>query len=230
MPSGGWIRYLGVALLAACGSSIDAGSEHASQIQSEGSIGDCSAMSQSSANGAAAPVPKGCAVPSADRCWLAVPDGGFSGRTLPPAASSLTIWVSVVPSAANLDAVLGMSAGAATEPADLAVALRMNPDASIVARNGDVYAAVNPMNYGIESAYRVTFVLDLIGRTYSAWINDRLLAENYAFHGAPGVALDHFATAVDSNAGALRACGFATSADDDSANGADSASVELTSN
>lgn len=219
MPSGGWIRYLGITLLTACGGPIDTGSEHASQIQSEGSIGDCSAMSQS-AQAEFAPAPKDCAVPSADRCWLAVPDAGFSGRTLPAAASSLTVWVSLVPSAANLDAVIGMSAGAATEPADLAVALRMNPDASIVARNDDVYAAVTPMNYGVESAYRVTLVLDLAARTYSAWINDRVLAEDYAFHGTAGARLDRFAIAVDSNAGALRACDFAASADGDTANAA----------
>jgi hypothetical protein len=216
MPSGGWIRYFGVALLAACGGPIDAGNEHASQIQSEGSLGNCSAMSQGSADGEAAPTPSGCAAKTTDRCWLAVPDAGFSGRALPRASRSLTVWVSLVPSAANLDAVIGMSAGAAMEPADLAVALRFNPDAAIVARNAGVYAAVNPMNYGVESAYRVTFVLDVIGRTYSAWINERLLAENYALSGAPEAALDRFMTAVDSNAGALRACDFAASADNDS--------------
>jgi hypothetical protein len=164
--------------------------------------------------GEAARAASGCGVEVKDPCWLAVPDAGFSAQPLPTNANAFTAWVSVVPSTLGLDGIVGMAAGVPTTPDDLAVAIRFNADGSLEARNGDAFAAANALHYGTETAFRVTFLVDAIGGAYSAWISGRLIAENYAFHVAPGAALDHLSTAVTSDAGALRACDFGASADE----------------
>ncbi|HSU39363.1 MAG TPA: hypothetical protein VLJ38_07340, partial [Polyangiaceae bacterium] len=125
-----------------------------------------------------------------------------------------TVSVSIVPSTNGVDGIIGLSALPAITAGDFAVAMRFNTDGSVDASNGAAYASVNPLHYAAGSAYRVLFVVDAGGRSYSAWVNGRLLAKNYAFRGDPGVPLARFATAVNSGAGALRACDFADSSDD----------------
>ena len=209
MPGFVPIRYVAAALLMGCG-GIDVSGDRAStaRVQGERATSDCSAIVESGADD------PGCTTPPAeDHCWLAVPDGGFGERALTAQASAFTASVSIVPSAGGLDGVIGLSALPATAAGDLAVAVRFNGDGSIDASNGDGYASVNPLRYAAGDAHRVLFVVDAGGRSYSAWVNGRLLAKNYAFRGDPSATLARFTTAVNSGVGALRACDFADSSD-----------------
>jgi hypothetical protein len=215
MPGFGSIRYVALALLVGCG-GIDVSNSRAStaRVQGEPATSDCAAIVESGANDPGTN-DSGCSTPPAeDHCWLAVQDGGFGERALTTQASAFTASVSIVPSADGLDGVIGLSALPATTAGDLAVAVRFNADGTVDASSGEAYASVNPFRYAAGSAYRVLFVLDAGGRSYSAWVNGRLLAQNYAFRGEPRAALTRFTTAVNSGAGALRACDFADSSDD----------------
>jgi hypothetical protein len=208
MPARDFARYFVIALVAGCG-GVGATDEPAARIRSDGTLGDCAAMSDGSAE--AKTSGRGCAVAVEPPCWLAAAGAGYSERPLPVRATRLLVWVSVVPSQLGLDGSFGLAARPVTNVGDFALALRFNVDGSITASDGEGYAAVSELSYGAETAFRVAFVVDATERTYSAFIDDGLVAENYAFRAANTGALERFAIGVSAGEGALRACDFLAS-------------------
>jgi hypothetical protein len=208
------IHCFAVLLLLGCGGvGVDADGVVA-HVRSEGATGHCAGVSDLGTSDAEDGTPIDCGVELENHCSLAVPGASPSDRPLTARADAFTAAVSVLPADDGIDGVVGIAAGAAASLDDLALAVRFNGDGSIDARDGDGFHAVTPQNYAARSAYRVLFVVDAARRAYSAWVNGRLIARNFAFHGAPGAALDRMTTWVSSETGALRACGFASSADD----------------
>ena len=110
------------------------------------------------------------------------------------------------PYGANLDAIVGVSDGAANSFTGVAAIVRFNTDGTIDARNGDSYSAANAIPYTASSTYRVRLEVNVPAHTYSAFVNGQALAENFAFRTeSQGVgSLDRWT--VGSASGALRAC------------------------
>jgi hypothetical protein len=120
----------------------------------------------------------------------------------------------VTPSASNIDAVIGQSAGAATSFSDLATAVRFAPNGMIDVRDGDTYHADGPMPYVAGAPYRIRFVADATRHRYTVYIigpnaeYSQSLAWNYAFRTEQQSAggLGQLVTIVDSSAGSIDVC------------------------
>jgi hypothetical protein len=90
------------------------------------------------------------------------------------------------PGAANIDAVTGLSAGAATWYTDLAAIVRFNSQGTIDARNGGDYAAATSIPYTAGTSYHFRLALNVATRTYSAFVtpeggSETVIGSNFAF-------------------------------------------------
>jgi len=94
----------------------------------------------------------------------------------------------VTPLSKTIEGVIGYadSATSVTDPARLALSVRMNPEGVFDARSGDTYAALASVPYEAHTPYHVRLRVDLTAKTYSVWITPRggrelLLAERFPF-------------------------------------------------
>jgi hypothetical protein len=121
-------------------------------------------------------VPAGCAASSTQ----------WQNTAIPAQSSRFTAAFEAIPSAASVDALTGLSFGAATSFASLAAAVRFNPQGRIDARNGGVYAAATAVSYTAGQRYRFRLVLDPAARRYNIYVTppggvELLIGRDYAF-------------------------------------------------
>lgn len=90
------------------------------------------------------------------------------------------VEVSASPSANNVDAVIGLSAGPASTWANLAAIVRFNPQGYIDARNGNTYAAAESVPYYAGQVYWFKIDIDVVHHLYS------VTAELYNEGSSPG--------------------------------------------
>ena len=121
-------------------------------------------------------------------------------------AGGFAIEFDATPYGATMDAIVGVSDGAANSFTEVAAIVRFNDNGTIDARNGDSYSAANAIPYAASSTYRIRLEVNVPAHTYSAFVNGQTLAENFAFRSeSQGVgSLDRWT--VGSANGALRAC------------------------
>lgn len=143
-------------------------------------------------------------------CVIPSVQSGFSNRALATQSVAFTASVSATPQADGVDAVIGLSSGPAGAFNDIAAAVRFNPSGQIDARNGSEYAASTPMSYAVGTTYDVLFVVDVLGHSYSVWVNGNLLAHHFAFRTqqATVTSLDHFVAVADAGPGSVQACDY----------------------
>jgi hypothetical protein len=117
------------------------------------------------------------------------------------------------PSAANIDAVIGATQGAADAFSDLAAIVRFRPDGTIDARNGGAYSAETITRYYAGVPYWVALDIDRPNGTYSASVGYRydppsVIAEDYAFRTEQSniTAIDQLAQFVDETEGSIQVC------------------------
>lgn len=153
---------------------------------------------------AVTPPPGGACVTSSASSWQNVSLGARSG--------SFTVTFDVTPSVAKLDAVAGLSNGAAAAFSSLAAAVRFNGTGTIDARNGGVYAAAASIPYSAGVVYHARLAVNLTTHTYSAYVApgtgaEQTVALNYAFRTeqAAATALNNLA-AVDDTIGSVTVC------------------------
>jgi hypothetical protein len=143
-----------------------------------------------------------------DGCLQAAAGDGMLSMQMPDATVLDTVDFSATPSAQNVDAVIGFSAGNAAGFNDLATAVRFAPNGVIDARDGDTYRADYARNYGTtETSFRV--VADVSSHTYSVLDNSYSeLARQYHFRTSQqSIAhLDHLNVIVDGTAGSVKVC------------------------
>lgn len=132
------------------------------------------------------------------------------------------------PSASNIDAVVGLSNGAASGWPKLAAIVRFNPSGMIDARAGNTYRADRAYPYYAGQAYRVRLDVSLTSRTYSVWVSRgggdyyELVGRDFAFRTeqATVTRLNNVASYLEpSRPGSLQVCGFKTVFDDTTADG-----------
>ncbi|MBI2789946.1 MAG: fibronectin type III domain-containing protein, partial [Elusimicrobia bacterium] len=108
----------------------------------------------------------------------------WKNNALPAQSAAFGATFSVVPGAARIDAVTGLSLKAATGYASLAAIVRFTTAGSVDARNGGVYAADASIPYVAGATYKFRLAVDPPARRYSVYVTppgaaERLLAMNY---------------------------------------------------
>jgi hypothetical protein len=142
-------------------------------------------------------------------CNSAAPGQGFVNTNRPASSVAFTVSFYGIPRAANMDGVMGISAGPATSFADLAGAVRFGPNGTIDARNGSSYSVLDPRGYTQDGFYSFIMVADVLDHTYSVVSTQSgLVAKNLSFRPEQGSAasLGNFAQVSDSAAGVLTVC------------------------
>jgi hypothetical protein len=148
---------------------------------------------------------------TADGCVIATAGDGFTSFALADATVLDTTAFNAQPSAQNIDAVIGLSSGAATTFSDLATAVRFSPSGTLDARDGDAYRADLAIPYSLN-LLNFRFIADLTSHTYSVFqgtsAGAQELARQYRFRTEQRAAthLDHLDVIVDGTQGSIKVC------------------------
>lgn len=141
-------------------------------------------------------------------CLVARAGGGFAVAEVPDATVLSTTQFNVIPSAPDLDAVIGVSAGRPASFSDLATAVRLAPGGLIDVRDGDVYRADRVAPYGVRSNH-IQMIADVTSHTYSVLGDGFIkLARQYQFRTQQlGVThLQQLSVIVDGAEGSVAVC------------------------
>jgi uncharacterized protein YjdB len=129
---------------------------------------------------------------------------------------SFTATFDATPNAAGLDAVTGLSQGAAAAYTDMAVIIRFNTGNTIDARNGGAYAATNSIPYTAGTSYHFRVVVDVSSHTYSAYVtpaggSELTIGTGFAFRTEQAAATALANWTLTANTGSHTVCNFALS-------------------
>jgi len=138
----------------------------------------------------------------------------WQNNTIASQTSTFTLDYDATPQAANINSVVGLSSGAATDYTSLATIVRFNDTGTIDARNGGAYAAVNNVPYTSGTSYHFKLTVNVTNHTYSATVNPSggsttTIATNYGFRTeqASVSSLSNWALFQDpGSAGSLNVC------------------------
>lgn len=113
-------------------------------------------------------------------------NGEWQNAAIPTQSGAFTCSFDVVPSAAGIDAVTGISSAAALSYPELAVIVRFAPNGVIDARDGSGYRADSVLQYVPNTRYRVVVTADVPTHRYTVTITPNgqapvVIATNYAF-------------------------------------------------
>jgi|GEM_PF-1527726 len=138
----------------------------------------------------------------------------WKNTRFPSNTAAFSASFTATPGGPRLDAVTGLSRGAASGYSGLAVIIRFNNAGYIDARDGAVYGAVAPVPYAAGGAYRFRLEVNPVSRRFTAFVTppggaERTLATNFAFRTeqASVTALDSWA--LQSASGNHQVCAFA---------------------
>ncbi|MDO4562961.1 MAG: LamG domain-containing protein [Clostridia bacterium] len=93
-----------------------------------------------------------------------------------------------VSAAALTDGVMAFSSSAASPAAwtDYSILLRFNTGGYFDAYNASKYEYANRVAYSAKSTHHIKLSIDIYNQRYSAWADDMLIAQNYAFRTSAG--------------------------------------------
>jgi Right handed beta helix region len=148
---------------------------------------------------------------NADTCMLSVAGSWWPSEPFATQTGRFTAEVDAIPSAAPVDAAVGLSGGPATGWPGLAAIVRFNPAGRIDARNGGQYVSESQIPYAAGQRYRLRLAVDVAARRYSGWVTapgatETRIGDNLAFRTEQQTvtSLRHAVTA--SAVGSLTAC------------------------
>jgi hypothetical protein len=147
-------------------------------------------------------------------CTAAQAGGGWVNRPFVAQPSTFDVEFVATPSASPIDAVVGLSRGAATTFTALAAIVRFNPAGTIDVRSGSTYVADTRLAYAAGTAYHFHLEIDVTAHIYSVFIDTGGqpigLARGYSFRTEQAQVgqLDNLAIEVDSAGGRLQVCGL----------------------
>ena len=94
----------------------------------------------------------------------------------------LNLSFDMKPNGSSINSVTGVSNGAASSYGALAAIVRFNPSGSVIdAYSGSGYKADQTVTYQANGTYRVRMEIDIEAKTYSVFVGDVKIANNYAF-------------------------------------------------
>lgn len=152
-----------------------------------------------------------------DACSVAAAEGEWTSQALNPQTGAFAVELSATPSESPIDAVIGLSTGAASWFPELAAIVRFNPDGMIDVRAGSGYQADVAFPYTAGTHYAIHLELNVALHVYSVAVLDPAggwtwLARSYPFRTeqAEVAQIDNVATFVDSDSGAIEVCNVRT--------------------
>ncbi|MBI2387589.1 MAG: Ig-like domain-containing protein [Elusimicrobia bacterium] len=118
-----------------------------------------------------------------------------------------------VPGAGRIDALTGLSLGAASGYNSVAAVVRFNNAGYIDARNGGAYAADTAVPYVSGATYRFRLAVDPAARRYSVFVTppgaaERTVASNFSFRSEQAATSSLDNLALQSGSGTHQVCGF----------------------
>jgi len=164
----------------------------------------------------------GTASGEATACVVLGAGAPWWNQTFPEQTTMFHAELDATPAAANSDAVIGLSDGAASAFAKLAAIVRFNAAGTIDVRAGSGYRADVAIPYYAGTTYHVRLDVDVRTHRYSVWIavgaGSRFytrLANNYAFRTeqAAVTRLSNVGAKVDSASGSITLCDVSVVAD-----------------
>jgi hypothetical protein len=119
-------------------------------------------------------------------CVTASQGGSWQNTSMAPQAGTFTARFDATPSAAGINAVIGLSQGAQTAYSGFAVLARFNPAGDIDARNGAAYAAASTIPYAAGVTYHFRMVVGIPTHSYSVFVTppggaELTVGSNFAF-------------------------------------------------
>lgn len=132
-------------------------------------------------------------------------NNSWSNTPFAAQTGSFTVKFNATPSGSSINTVMGLTDGAQSAYANLAVIARFNPSGFIDAYNGSGYSAASSIPYTGGTAYSFWFVVDVPNQTYSVYVTPAggsqvLVGSNYAFRlNAPALNNVTFYAQVGSN-------------------------------
>lgn len=166
-------------------------------------------------------------------CYTAAAGGGWVNNSFAAQGGNFTARWDATPSAANIDAVMGLSNGEQTSFTGFACLVRFNSSGKIDARDGGTYRP-SAIPYAPGTTYHFRLSVNVPAHTYSVYVTpaggtEQVVGLNYAFRTEQSAvgSLSNYGLIVDSTgtAGSARACNFAVSSSNtlflDSFTGAD---------
>ncbi len=110
----------------------------------------------------------------------------WNGQPVGAQTGTFTIEFDLTPAQASMDGVVGLSDGAASGYGDLAVAVRMNDQGYLDARNGGAYEAASQVQYAANQTIHVRMVVNVGSKTYDVFVtpeggDETALAQGYSF-------------------------------------------------
>jgi hypothetical protein len=150
-------------------------------------------------------------------CTVVASGAGFHSRPLGfgNLLGPVTVQLAARPSTSPLNAIVGVSRGAAAGHAGFAALVRFNPSGTIDARNGANYAAQTTLPYVGGVTYNFRLVLNVLTRRYSVFVRpdgapaETTIATDFAFRTEQGNVreLNHWgAWVAETPAGSLDVC------------------------
>jgi hypothetical protein len=161
-------------------------------------------------------------------CTTAASGAPWWNRAFPSQAGRFHVELVATPSAGNLDAVVGLSRGAASHWTQLAAIVRFGPAGLVDVRAGNTYRADVAYSYYAGVTYFIRLDVDVRAHTYSVWLktsaNGRYepIARGYPFRTeqASVASLDTAAAYLEpSQPGQLALCDLTVVRDDTTADG-----------
>jgi hypothetical protein len=151
-------------------------------------------------------------------CYTATAGGNWINNAFASQSSTFTAEWDATPSAASIDAVMGLSNGAQTDFPGFACLTRFNPSGMIDARDGGTYRAASSILYAANTLYHFRLVVNVPAHTYSVYVmptggSEQLIGLNYAFRTEQSTvsSLNNYGLIVDSATGSARLCNFTLS-------------------
>ena len=148
-------------------------------------------------------------------CLAAQAGEGFSSQAFDTQTANFSAELDATPSISQIDSVVGLANGAASEFSELAAIVRFNPSGTIDVRDGSTYRADVAVAYSGGTSYHFKLDVDLGAHRYSVSVrqadgSNLLIANGYAFRSeqANVAQLDHVVSEVDSATGTTDVCAF----------------------
>lgn len=172
----------------------------------------------------------GCAF--AAPCQTATAGGSWTNNSFASQNGNFGVEWDATPTAAGIDAVVGLSNGAQTAFSGFACLVRFNSANTIDARDGGIYHAGTTIPYAPNVTYHFRLSVNVPAHNYSIYVTpaggtEQGVGLNYAFRTeqSPVAGLSNYGLIVDSATGSARVCNFAVSSSNtlfqDSFTGAD---------
>jgi phage replication-related protein YjqB (UPF0714/DUF867 family) len=151
-------------------------------------------------------------------CYTASAGGSWTNNSFTSQSGAFTAEWDAMPSADNIDAVVGLSNGAQTSFTNFGCLVRFNSSGKIDARNGGTYASASTIPYATDASYHFRLSVNVPAHTYSIYVTpaggtEQIVGTNYAFRTEQSTvgSLNNYGVIVDSAAGSARVCNFVVS-------------------